>query len=151
MEGIVEMSLHISMQIGYRRTARQEFFDVNPRRYSKVDYKLVVDGIEDTAEKWWRNVKSKTQQASSRGVAVNEHDVVLKVLGERRRHWRAVGRVLRGTSRSHTSTTTLRDQPGTSQSTQATNYKELLFASLVLKTAIVVSALFLVILSEETA
>ncbi|KAL2530312.1 Uncharacterized protein Fot_22913 [Forsythia ovata] len=54
--------------------------------------------------------EEQTQQASSSGVAVNEHDVVLKVLGERRGHRRAVGRVLRGTSRSHSSTTTLQDQ-----------------------------------------
>ncbi|KAL2479291.1 Uncharacterized protein Adt_32257 [Abeliophyllum distichum] len=199
MEGMVEMSLHISMQIGYKRTARQEFFDVNPRRYSKADYKLIVDGIEDTAarryrqykadvnayirdkgtavpyrglttdvwekciersssqkfkrdrqtQEWpsvietfkvnhqrngeWVNEKAaedyekmveerekKTQQASSSSVAVNEHDVVLKVLGERRGHRRVVGRV-RGTSRSHSSTTRLRDQHGTSQSTKATN------------------------------
>ncbi|KAL2545885.1 hypothetical protein Fot_15118 [Forsythia ovata] len=166
MEGMVEMSLHISMQIGYKRTARQEFFDVNPRRYSKADYKLVVDGIKDTAarrfcqykanvnayirdkgtavpyrgltadvwekciersssqkfkEKMVEEREEKTQQASSSGVAVNEHDVVLKVLGERRGHRRAVGRVLRGTSRSHSSTTTLRDQHSSNQSTQATN------------------------------
>ncbi|KAL2497381.1 putative harbinger transposase-derived nuclease [Abeliophyllum distichum] len=63
----------------------------------------------------------QTQQASSSGVAVNEDDVVLKVLGERRGHRRAVGLVLRGTSRSHSFTTTLRDQTSTSQSTQATN------------------------------
>ncbi|KAL2508791.1 Uncharacterized protein Fot_32438 [Forsythia ovata] len=68
--------------------------------------------------------EEKTQQASSSGVAVNKHDVVLKVLGERRGHRCAVGRVLRGTSRSHSSTTTLRDQYNTSQSTQATNALE---------------------------
>ncbi|KAL2488582.1 GDSL esterase/lipase [Forsythia ovata] len=65
--------------------------------------------------------EEQMQQASSSGMAVNEHDVVHKVLGKRRRHRRAVGRVLRGTSRCHSSTTTLRDQPSTSQSTQATN------------------------------
>ncbi|KAL2497377.1 hypothetical protein Adt_22927 [Abeliophyllum distichum] len=65
--------------------------------------------------------EEQTQQASSSGVAVNEHDVVLKVLGERRGHRRAVGRVLKGTSHSHSSSTTLRDQHSTSQSTQATN------------------------------
>ncbi|KAL2518766.1 Uncharacterized protein Adt_15013 [Abeliophyllum distichum] len=283
MEGMVEMSLHISMQIGYKRTARQrlrlknggpsrslhlvkmfqsngkkplpidfdtkegtyiptgenqkylsmvvgthvrqfvhpyfdrwanvpkeqkahatscvyEFFDINPRRYSKADYKLIVDDIKDTAarryrqykadvnayirdkgtavpyrglttdvwekciersssqkfkrdcqtQEWlsvietfkvnhqrngeWVNEKAeqdyekmveereeRTQQASSSSVAVNEHDVVLKVLGERRGHLRAVGRVLRGTSRSHSSTTRLWDQHSTSQSTKATN------------------------------
>ncbi|KAL2480639.1 hypothetical protein Adt_33605 [Abeliophyllum distichum] len=62
--------------------------------------------------------EEQTQQASSSSVAVNEHDVVL---GERRGHRRAVGRVLRGTSRSHSSTTRLRDQHSTSQSTEATN------------------------------
>ncbi|KAL2496013.1 Uncharacterized protein Fot_39770 [Forsythia ovata] len=107
-----------------------------------ADYKLVVDGIEDTAARRFRQYKAnvnayirdkgtaekiveerekQTQQASSSGVAVNEHDVVLKVLGERRGHRRAVGRVLRGTSRSHSSTTTLRYQHSSSQSTQATN------------------------------
>ncbi|KAL2492719.1 hypothetical protein Adt_28347 [Abeliophyllum distichum] len=65
--------------------------------------------------------EEQTQQASSSSVAVNEHDVVLKVLGERRGHRRAVGRVLRGTSRSHSSTTTLRDQHRSCQSTEATN------------------------------
>ncbi|KAL2526285.1 Uncharacterized protein Adt_11339 [Abeliophyllum distichum] len=183
-----------------------EFFDVNPRRYSKADYKLIVEGIEDIAARRYRQYKSnvnayirdyklivegiediaarryrqyksnvnayirdkgtavpyrglttdvwekcierssskkfkrdrqtqewpsvietfkvnhqrngewvneraaqdyekmveereeQTQQASSSSVAVNENDVVLKVLGERRGHRRAVGRVLRGTS-----------------------------------------------------
>ncbi|KAL2488768.1 Uncharacterized protein Fot_42060 [Forsythia ovata] len=131
MEGMVEMSLHISMQIGYKRTARPEFFDVNPRRYSKADYKLVVDGIENIAARRFRQYKAnkkmveereeQTQQASSSGMAVNEHDVVLKVLGERKGHRRAVGRVLRGTSRSHSSTTTLRNQHSISESTQAIN------------------------------
>ncbi|KAL2485843.1 Uncharacterized protein Adt_30599 [Abeliophyllum distichum] len=103
-----------------------EFFDVNPRRYSKADYKLIVDGIEDTAARRYRQYKAdvnayirdkgtvvpyrglttdvwkkcierssskkfkenmveereeQTQKASSSSVAVNEHDVVLKVLG----------------------------------------------------------------------
>ncbi|KAL2518746.1 Uncharacterized protein Adt_14993 [Abeliophyllum distichum] len=208
-----------------------EFFDVNPIRYSKADYKLIVDGIEDTAARRYRQYKAdvnayirdkgtavpyrglttdvwekciersssqkfkdismtnkvnrekinytslqgsktivatrfdmrdpqtqewpsvietfkvnhqrngewvneraasdyekmveereeQTQQASSSSVAVNENDVVLKVLGERRGHRRAVGRVLRGTSRSHSSTTRLRDQQSTSESIQATN------------------------------
>ncbi|KAL2513825.1 protein TOO MANY MOUTHS [Forsythia ovata] len=43
-------------------------------------------------------------------MVVNEHDVVLKVVGERRGHRRTVGRVLRCTSRSHSSITTLRDK-----------------------------------------
>ncbi|KAL2551376.1 Uncharacterized protein Fot_04995 [Forsythia ovata] len=108
-----------------------EFFDVNPRHYSKADYKLIVDGIEDTAARQYRQYNAnekmveeweeQTQQASSSGVAVNEHDVVLKVLGERRGRRRAVGRVLRGTSRSHLSTRTLQDQHSTNQSTKATN------------------------------
>ncbi|KAL2508027.1 Uncharacterized protein Fot_31674 [Forsythia ovata] len=143
-----------------------EFFDVNPRHYSNADYKLIVDGIEDTAARRYRQYKAnvnayirdkgtavpyrgltadvwekcierssskkfkekmveereeQTQQASSSGVAVNEHDVVLKVLGERRGHRRAVGRVLRGTSRSYSSNTTLQDQHSMNQSTKATN------------------------------
>ncbi|KAL2493068.1 Uncharacterized protein Adt_28696 [Abeliophyllum distichum] len=65
--------------------------------------------------------EEQTQQAISSSVTVNENDVVLKVLGERRGHRRAVGRVLRGTSRSHSSTTRLRDQHSTSESIQATN------------------------------
>ncbi|KAL2537956.1 Uncharacterized protein Fot_19347 [Forsythia ovata] len=149
-----------------RVVGTHEFFDVNPRHYSKADYKLIVDGIEDTAARRYRQYKAnvnayirdkgtaipyrgltadvwekcierssskkfkekmveereeQTQQASSSGVAVNEHDDVLKVLGERRGHRRAVGRVLRGTSRSHSSTTTLQDQHSTNQSTKATN------------------------------
>ncbi|KAL2520894.1 Uncharacterized protein Fot_24817 [Forsythia ovata] len=95
MEGMVEMSLHISMQIGYKRTARQE---------------KMVEKREE-----------QTQQTSSSGVAVNEHDIVLKVLGVRRGHRHAVGQVLRGISYSHSSTMTLWDQHSTSQSTQATN------------------------------
>ncbi|KAL2491466.1 hypothetical protein Adt_27094 [Abeliophyllum distichum] len=63
----------------------------------------------------------QTQQASSSSVAVNDHEVVLKVLGERRGHRRAVAWVLRVTSRSHSSTTRLRDQHITSQSIEATN------------------------------
>ncbi|KAL2480574.1 hypothetical protein Adt_33540 [Abeliophyllum distichum] len=66
-------------------------------------------------------LEEQTQQASSSSVTVNEHDIVLKVLGERSGHWRAVGQVVRGTSRSHSSTTRLRDQHSTSQSTKATN------------------------------
>ncbi|KAL2479602.1 Uncharacterized protein Adt_32568 [Abeliophyllum distichum] len=65
--------------------------------------------------------EEQTQQASSSSVTVNEHEVVLNVLGERRGLRRAVGRVLRGTSRSHSSTTRLRDQHSTSQSTEITN------------------------------
>ncbi|KAL2506641.1 Uncharacterized protein Adt_22262 [Abeliophyllum distichum] len=72
-------------------------------------------------EKMVEEREEQTQQASSSSVAVNENDVVLKVLGERRGHRRAVGRVLRGTSRSHSSTTRLRDQQSTSESIQATN------------------------------
>ncbi|KAL2480113.1 hypothetical protein Adt_33079 [Abeliophyllum distichum] len=116
-----------------------ESFDVNPRCYSKADYKLVVDGIKDTAARRYREYKAnvnayirdkgklveereaQTQQTSSSGVVVNEHNVVLKVLGDYRGHRRAVGRVLRGTSISHSSTTTLLDQPSISQSTQTTN------------------------------
>ncbi|KAL2488857.1 Uncharacterized protein Fot_42149 [Forsythia ovata] len=167
-----------------------EFSDVNPRRYSKADYKLIVDGIEDTVarryrqykanvnayirdkgtsvpyrgltadvwekcierssskkfkrdrqtqewpsvietfkvnhqrkgeKKWWRNGKSKRSKLAPAAWQLTEHDVVLKVLGERRGHRRVVGWVLRGTSRSHSSTTTLQDQHSTSQSTQATN------------------------------
>ncbi|KAL2534132.1 Uncharacterized protein Adt_07483 [Abeliophyllum distichum] len=158
-----------------RVVGTHEFFDVNPRRYSKADYKLIVDYIEDIAARRYRQYKAKvnayirdkgttvpyrgltadvwekcierssskkfkqdrqtqewpsvietfkvnhqrngewvneraaqdyekmveereeqTQQASSSGVAVNERDVVLKVLGERRGHRRAVGRVLKG-------------------------------------------------------
>ncbi|KAL2479603.1 Uncharacterized protein Adt_32569 [Abeliophyllum distichum] len=35
-----------------------EFFDVNPRRYSKADYKFIVDGIEDTAARRYRQYKA---------------------------------------------------------------------------------------------
>ncbi|KAL2502337.1 uncharacterized protein Fot_36185 [Forsythia ovata] len=35
-----------------------EFFDVNPRHYSKADYKLIVDGIEDTAAGRYRQYKA---------------------------------------------------------------------------------------------
>ncbi|KAL2474546.1 Uncharacterized protein Adt_35282 [Abeliophyllum distichum] len=234
MEGMVEMSLHIRMQIGYKQTARQsngkkplpidfdtkegtyfptgenqkylsrvvgthvrqfvhpyfdrwanvpeeqkarttscvyEFFDVNPRRYSKADYKLIVDSIEDTAARrysqykadvnayirdrgtavlyrglttdvWEKCIERSSSQKFKRdrqtqewpsvietfkvnhqrnGEWVNEKAAQDYVLGERRGHRRAVGRVLRGTSRSHSSTTRLRDQHSTSQSTKATN------------------------------
>ncbi|KAL2497765.1 Uncharacterized protein Adt_23315 [Abeliophyllum distichum] len=36
-----------------------EFFDINPRRYSKDDYKHVVDGIEDTSARRYRQYKAK--------------------------------------------------------------------------------------------
>ncbi|KAL2486116.1 Uncharacterized protein Adt_30872 [Abeliophyllum distichum] len=65
--------------------------------------------------------EEQTQQASSSNVAVNGHDVVLKILGERRGHRRTVGRVLKGIFRSHSSTTRLRDQHSTRQSTETTN------------------------------
>ncbi|KAL2530980.1 hypothetical protein Fot_23581 [Forsythia ovata] len=58
-------------------------------------------------EKMVEEREEQTQQASSSGVAVNEHDVVLKVLGERMGHRRAVGWVLKGTSCYHSSTSTL--------------------------------------------
>ncbi|KAL2505718.1 hypothetical protein Adt_21339 [Abeliophyllum distichum] len=35
-----------------------EFFDVNPRRYSKADDKLIVDGIEDIAARRYRQYKA---------------------------------------------------------------------------------------------
>ncbi|KAL2550190.1 Uncharacterized protein Fot_11720 [Forsythia ovata] len=148
-----------------------EFFDVNPRHYSKADYKLIVDGIEDTAARRYRQYKAnvnayirdkgtavpyrglttdvwekcierssskkfkrdcQTQEWSSvietfkvnhqrNGEWVKERAAQDYVLGERRGHRRAVGRVLRGTSRSHSSTTTLQDQHSTNQSTKATN------------------------------
>ncbi|KAL2506617.1 Uncharacterized protein Adt_22238 [Abeliophyllum distichum] len=76
-----------------------------------------------TAKHWGGNMRPLPQKQLSicSSVAVNENDVVLKVLGERRGHRRAVGRVLRGTSHSHSSTTRLRDQQSTSESIQATN------------------------------
>ncbi|KAL2487464.1 Uncharacterized protein Adt_32220 [Abeliophyllum distichum] len=55
------------------------------------------------------------------GEWVNERAASDYVLGERRGHRRAVGRVLRGTSRSHSFNTRLRDQQSTSESIQATN------------------------------
>ncbi|KAL2524514.1 Uncharacterized protein Adt_09568 [Abeliophyllum distichum] len=41
-----------------RVVGTHEFFDVNPRRYSKADYKLIVDGIEDTAARRYRQYKT---------------------------------------------------------------------------------------------
>ncbi|KAL2542696.1 Nudix hydrolase domain-containing protein [Abeliophyllum distichum] len=35
-----------------------EFFDVNPRHYSKADYKLIVDGIEDISARQYRQYKA---------------------------------------------------------------------------------------------
>ncbi|KAL2551430.1 Uncharacterized protein Fot_05049 [Forsythia ovata] len=35
-----------------------EFFDVNPRHYSKADYKLIVEGIEDTAARRYHQYKA---------------------------------------------------------------------------------------------
>ncbi|KAL2542616.1 Transcriptional coactivator [Abeliophyllum distichum] len=91
----------------------------------KVNHQRNGEWVNERAaqdyEKMVEEREEQTHQASSSSVAVNEHDVVLKVLGERRGHRRAVGRVLKGTSRSHSSTTRLRDQHSTSKSTEATN------------------------------
>ncbi|KAL2474429.1 Uncharacterized protein Adt_35165 [Abeliophyllum distichum] len=105
MEGMVEMSLHISMQIGYKWTARQrlrlkngalldryilwsnvpeeqkaratgcvyEFFDVNPMCYSKADYKLIVDGIEDARK--YRQYKAYVN------AYIRDKDTVVPYLG----------------------------------------------------------------------
>ncbi|KAL2454170.1 Uncharacterized protein Adt_48330 [Abeliophyllum distichum] len=94
-----------------------ETFKVNHQRNGE----WVNERAASDYEKMVEEREEQTQQASSSSVAVNENDVVLKVLGERRGHRRAVGRVLRGTSRSHSSTTRLRDQQSTSESIQATN------------------------------
>ncbi|KAL2518772.1 Uncharacterized protein Adt_15019 [Abeliophyllum distichum] len=94
-----------------------ETFKVNHQRNGE----WVNERAASDYEKMVEEREEQTQQASSSSVAVNENDVVLKVLGERRGHRRAVGRVLRGTSRSHSSTTRLRDQHSTSESIQATN------------------------------
>ncbi|KAL2508956.1 Uncharacterized protein Fot_32603 [Forsythia ovata] len=80
MEGMVEMSLHISMQIGYKQTARQEFFDVNPRRYSKADYKLIIDGIEDTAARRFRQYKANVNAyIRDKGTVVPYHGLTVDV------------------------------------------------------------------------
>ncbi|KAL2530796.1 uncharacterized protein Fot_23397 [Forsythia ovata] len=42
----------------FQRNKKPEFFDVNPRRYSKADYKPVVDGIKDTAARRYRQYKA---------------------------------------------------------------------------------------------
>ncbi|KAL2505705.1 Uncharacterized protein Adt_21326 [Abeliophyllum distichum] len=48
-----------------------EFFDVNPRRYSKADYKLIVDGIEDTAARRYRQYKADVNAyIRDKGIAV---------------------------------------------------------------------------------
>ncbi|KAL2475352.1 Thioredoxin-dependent peroxiredoxin [Abeliophyllum distichum] len=94
-----------------------ETFKVNHQRNGE----WVNERAASDYEKMVEEREEQTQQASSSSVAVNENDVVLKVLGERRGHRRAVGRVLRGTSRSHSSTTRLRDQHSTSESNHASN------------------------------
>ncbi|KAL2466592.1 Uncharacterized protein Adt_42443 [Abeliophyllum distichum] len=157
-----------------------EFFDVNPRRYSKADYKLIVDGIEDTAARRYRQYKAdvnayirdkgtivpyrglttdvwekciersssqkfKRDRQTQEWPSVKERaaqdyngkikrsklapaawqltstTLFLRSWERGRGHRHAVGRVLRGTSHSHSSTTRLRDQHSTSQSTKATN------------------------------
>ncbi|KAL2465529.1 Rubis-subs-bind domain-containing protein [Abeliophyllum distichum] len=42
----------------YAHLLYQEYFDINPRRYSKADYKLIVEGIEDIAARRYRQYKS---------------------------------------------------------------------------------------------
>ncbi|KAL2542173.1 Uncharacterized protein Adt_03151 [Abeliophyllum distichum] len=94
-----------------------ETFKVNHQRNGE----WVNERAASDYEKMVEEREEQTQQASSSSVEVNENDVVLKVLGERRGHRRAVGRVLRGTSCSHSSTTRLRDQYSTSESNHASN------------------------------
>ncbi|KAL2539832.1 Uncharacterized protein Adt_00810 [Abeliophyllum distichum] len=116
--------LFISYAYVYSGTARPRSGRVS-LKHLKSTISEMASGVNERAasdyEKMVEEREDQTQQASSSSVAVNENDVVLKVLGERRGHRRAVGRVLRGTSRSHSSTTRLRDQHSTSESIQATN------------------------------
>ncbi|KAL2497458.1 Uncharacterized protein Adt_23008 [Abeliophyllum distichum] len=116
--------LFISYAYVYSGTARPRSGRVS-LKHLKSTISEMASGVNERAasdyEKMVEEREEQTQQASSSSVSVNENDVVLKVLGERRGHRRAVGRVLRGTSRSHSSTTRLRDQHSTSESIQATN------------------------------
>ncbi|KAL2542314.1 Uncharacterized protein Adt_03292 [Abeliophyllum distichum] len=113
-----ENQKYLSRVVGTRvRQFVHPYFD----RWANVPEEQKARATGCAYEKMVEEWKEQTQLASSSGVAVNEHDIVLKVLGERKGHRLAVGRVLRGTSRSHSSTTTLRDQHSTSQSTQSTN------------------------------
>ena len=43
-----------------------------------------------------QELESKTQEAASSGAKVDKHEVTRRVLGERRGHQRAVGRLLKG-------------------------------------------------------
>ncbi|KAL2462227.1 hypothetical protein Adt_45647 [Abeliophyllum distichum] len=70
-------------------------------------------------KKWWRNGKSKRSKLAPAAWHLTSTTLFLRSWGERRGHRRVVGRVLRGTS--HSSTTRLRDQHSTSQSTEANN------------------------------
>ncbi|KAL2474676.1 Uncharacterized protein Adt_35412 [Abeliophyllum distichum] len=48
-----------------------EFFDVNSRRYSKADYKLIFDGIEDIAARRYRHYKANgNAYIRDKGIAV---------------------------------------------------------------------------------
>ena len=48
--------------------------------------------------------QTQTQEAASSGAEVDEHEVTLLVLGERRGHQRAIGRLLRGDGSSFATT-----------------------------------------------
>ncbi|KAL2521621.1 sphingoid long-chain bases kinase 1 [Forsythia ovata] len=68
-------------------------FKVNHQRNGEWVNERATQDYEKMVEEW----EEQTQQTSCSGVTVNKHDVVLKVLGEKRGHRRAVGWVLRGT------------------------------------------------------
>ncbi|KAL2492523.1 BRO1 domain-containing protein [Abeliophyllum distichum] len=68
------------MSRGLTSDCEQEFFDVNPRRYSKADYKLIVDGIEDTATRRYRQYKAKVNAyIRDKGIAVPYHGLMADV------------------------------------------------------------------------
>ncbi|KAL2538813.1 TBCC domain-containing protein 1 [Forsythia ovata] len=57
-----------------------EFFDVNLSRYSKADYKLVVDGIEDTAARRYRQYKANVNAyIRDKGTVVPYHGLTTDV------------------------------------------------------------------------
>ena len=51
-----------------------------------------------------QELETQTQEAASSGVEVDEHEVTRRVLGERRGHQRAIGRLLRGEGSSFATT-----------------------------------------------
>ncbi|KAL2480870.1 Uncharacterized protein Adt_33836 [Abeliophyllum distichum] len=94
------------------RSSSQKFKDVSMT--NKINR-------EKIKKKWWRNGKSKRSKLAPAAWQLTRTTLFLRSWERGGDTGAQLGRVLRGTSRSHSSTTRLRDQHSTSESIQATN------------------------------